>query len=411
MVSRRTALSHLAVVTGTVGLSGCSRLLDPATGPGVDGLSANPRSDRLPDRQFAQNEYLPTDDVGNHLQARYRRILLLDLQREPSVEDARTVEQAMRTLEAAYNWHHEGLFHTLAWGTNYFERIGELSRVPIDPPQVLSRTDDPDLQSFDAALVLESDLPSHLAAAESALFGSRKRLGGESVDHRLGDVFRVRGRRTGFLGEGLPAEHADAEGVPGDALTGDEQMFMGFFSGRNRTQPREESVAIPNGRFVDGTTMHLSRLTVNLRDWYGTLDENERIARMFSPEFTEDDVAKFTDDVPFSNQVREHARDHDVVGHHEKVAQVRRDDTDEPLVLRRDFNTVDGGKPGVHFVTFQRKLDHFRRTRKAMNGWYVRDDSPDITDREHNGILNFIRVTSRANFYVPARNDRSFPLL
>ncbi|WP_224333909.1 DUF7405 family protein [Haloprofundus halobius] len=411
MVSRRTALTRLAAVTGAAGLSGCSRLLDPATGPGVDGLAANPRGDRLPDRQFAQAESLPTDGSGNDLQARYRRILLMDLQREPSVEDARTVERAMRTLEAAYDWHHEGLFHTLAWGTNYFERIGELSRVPIDPPQVLSRTDKPELQSFDAALVLESDLPSHLAAAENALFGSRTRLEGESVDHRLDDVFRIRGRRTGFLGEGLPAEHADAEGVPGDALSGDEQMFMGFFSGRKRTQPAESSVAIPDGRFADGTTMHLSRLTVNLRDWYGTLDEHERIQRMFSPEFSAEDVANLTDDVPFSNRVREHARDHDVVGHHEKVAQVRRDDTDEPLVLRRDFNTVDGGKPGVHFVAFQRKLDDFRRTRKAMNGWYVRDDSEAITDREHNGILNFVRVASRANFYVPARNDRSFPLL
>jgi hypothetical protein len=79
-------------------------------------------------------------------------------------------------------------------------------------------------------------------------------------------------------------------------------------------------------------------------------------------------------------------------------------------VLRRDFNTVDGGRAGLHFVSFQRRLADFRKTRKAMNGWYVRDDSPAITDRKNNGLLNFITVRSRANFYVPPRDGRSFPL-
>jgi hypothetical protein len=40
----------------------------------------------------------------------------------------------------------------------------------------------------------------------------------------------------------------------------------------------------------------------------------------------------------------------------------------------------------------------------------VRDDSEAITDRENNGILNFIDVQSRANFYVPPRDRRAFPL-
>jgi len=78
-------------------------------------------------------------------------------------------------------------------------------------------------------------------------------------------------------------------------------------------------------------------------------------------------------------------------------------------VLRRDFNTADGGQAGVHFLSFQRSLDEFEKTRKAMNGWYLRDDHPRVRDRENNGILEFISVVSRANFYLPPRDERAFP--
>jgi len=45
-----------------------------------------------------------------------------------------------------------------------------------------------------------------------------------------------------------------------------------------------------------------------------------------------------------------------------------------------------------------------------MNGWYLRDEHSQVTDRKNNGLLEFITVQSRANFYVPPRNGRSFPL-
>ncbi|MFB6304217.1 MAG: hypothetical protein ABEH47_03550 [Haloferacaceae archaeon] len=408
MTSRRTALARLGTLAGAVGLSGCAQLLGAGESEGVPGLAPNPYADDLPSRQFAQKDYLPTDPHGNDIQSRYRRLLLLNLETEPSDEAARTVERAMRTLEAAYDWRRDGLFHLLGWGSGYFERIGKLGASPVSHPRVLSRIDDPALQSFDAVLVLESDVPSHFAAVENAMFGSRDTLAGEPVEASLGEVFDLAERRTGFLGEGLPAEHADVEGVPDGALSADLPGFMGFFSDRGGTQASEDRVAIESGRFADGTTMHLSSLSLSLDTWWNGMDADDRVARMFSPEFDPSDVAKFTDDVPFSDAVREHAQEFDVVGHHEKVAQVR--EGGEPLILRRDFNTTDGGRAGVHFMSFQRKLAHFRRTRKAMNGWYVRDDSPSITDRKNNGILNFITVRSRANFYVPPREKRSFPL-
>ena len=407
MDTRRRVLGRLTAAASALGVAGC---LGAGGRPerSIEGLEPNPRADRLPDRQFAQNEFLRTDAAGNRLQSRFRRLLLLDLDVEPSAEAAKTVERAMRTLEAAYDWSPAGLFHALAWGTDYFERLGRLDGAPIDRPEVLSRTDDPRLESFDAMLVLESDVPSRLGAAESAMFGSRASLGGASVERRLGEAFSVVGRRTGFLGEGLPAKHADAEGVPAESLSESDPMFMGFFSGRKGTQAGEDRVAIEDGPYAGGTTLHLSHLRQDLGKWFESLDDEDRVARMFSPEFSPEEIADLGADVPFADAVREHAREADVVGHHEKVAQVRK--RGEPLVLRRDFNTVDGGRAGVHFLSLQRHIKQFRRTRKAMNGWYVRDDSPEITDRRNNGILNFVSVVSRANFYVPPRDRRAFPL-
>ncbi|WP_348607575.1 DUF7405 family protein [Halobaculum rarum] len=394
MPSRRSMLGKLAVAAG-IGAAGCTT----GAPPGLP-LDANPHS--VPSRQFAQRDVLRRDADGNELQTRHRRILLLDLKRGPSEEAAETVERALRTVEAAYDWAPDGLFHTLAWGSRYFDDNDALGRVPIEHPEVLTRTDDEELQRFDAMLVLESDVQSHLSTAESALFGSRDELNGEAIEHTLEDVFRRRDHRTGFLGEGLPAEHVDVEGLEADA-----PMFSGFFSGREGSQASEDRVAIEDGPLAGGTTAHLSHITFDLPKWF-SFDEGSRVEKMFSPEFTVEDVADLGTDVPFADAVREHGRDHGSVGHHEKVARVRRDG--EPLILRRDFNTVDHGRTGVHFLSYQRKLAHFRRTRKSMNGWYLRDDHPDITDRENNGILDFISTQSRANFVVPPREKRAFPL-
>jgi hypothetical protein len=405
MTSRRALVRRLAAVAGAAGLSGCSTRGDDGRERAFD-LSPNPRADRLPRRQHAWAVGLDTDAHGNALPPRYHRALLLETDAERSASAARTVEGAMRTLEAAHEWRSDGLFHVLAWGTRYFERRGRLSASPIRRPRVLSRTDDPELEAFDAALFLASDVPSHLTAADAAMFGDRDRLGGVAVGERLGDVFSVASRRTGFMGEGLPAAHTAAEGVP-DSVPADAPMFTGFFSGRSRTQASEDRVTISGGEYDGGTTAHLSHLRESLDGWWDALDDEGRVARMFSARFSSDDVADFDEDVPVADAVRERAREHGVVGHHEKVARARVGG--EPRILRRDFNTTDGGQAGLHFLSFQRSLSDLERTRKAMNGWYLRDDHPDVGEQENNGLLDFVTVTRRANFHVPPRDRRAFP--
>lgn len=404
MASRRGLLQRLAAVSGAAGLAGCSGLLGRQTTAPVADLQPNPLAEELPDRQHAWDDTLPTDSDGNHLAPRHYRVLLLDLDEDPTEQAAATIERAMRTVESAYDYGPGGLLHMLAWGTTYFDRIGGLDSSPIRRPKVLSRTDNPDLRSFDAALVLATNVPSHLPAVDGAMFGTRSSLNGESVDDKLGEVFSVSRRKTGFLGEGLPAEHTTAEGAP-PAVPGDAPMFTGFFSGRARTQAGEDRVTISEGPYAGGTTMHLSHLTESLDAWWNMAAE-DRVKRMFSSEFSPEDVAELGQSMPFADAVREHASEGEV-GHWEKVRRAREDG--KPLLLRRDFNTTDGSQAGVHFLSLQRQLEDFVKTRDAMNGWWLREEHPDLKDRANNGILEFITVVSRANFYVPPRSERAFP--
>lgn len=402
MTSRRGLLRRVTALSGLTSLAGCAVLEREQNAP-VAGLGPNPAGD-LPARQHAWNARLGNDADGNPLAPRHYRVFLLNLRTELGESDRRTIERAMRTLEAAYDWDPGGLFHMLAWGTSYYDRRGVLAESPIRRPRVISRTDDPDLLSFDAALVLATDVPSHLSAAESALFGTRDSLNGAPVEASLDDVFTIASRRTGFLGDGLPAEHSTAEGVPA-GLPEDAPMFTGFFSGRAGTQASEDRVTIPDGPGAGGTTMHLSHLEESLEGWWN-LAEADRVSRMFSTEFSPEDLADLGQSMPFADAVREHARE-GAVGHWEKVRRAR--EGGEPLLLRRDFNTTDGQQAGVHFLALQRDLAEFEKTRDAMNGWWLRTEHEDLKDRRNNGILEFITVRSRANFYVPPREKRAFP--
>ena len=78
---------------------------------------------------------------------------------------------------------------------------------------------------------------------------------------------------------------------------------------------------------------------------------------------------------------------------------------------RKAIDTVDGGQAGLHFLSLQRTIEDFVTTRKAMNQAGVQLLNPGITDTVNNGINAFIFVLRRANYIVPARGERSFPLL
>jgi hypothetical protein len=62
-------------------------------------------------------------------------------------------------------------------------------------------------------------------------------------------------------------------------------------------------------------------------------------------------------------------------------------------------------------VSVQRSIADFITTRTAMNASSAQLANPAIGDTVNNGINEFIFVLKRANYILPARPGRSFPML
>ena len=61
-------------------------------------------------------------------------------------------------------------------------------------------------------------------------------------------------------------------------------------------------------------------------------------------------------------------------------------------------------------MSLQQTIEDFIRTRAAMNASGAQLQNPSISDTVNNGINEFIFVQKRANYIVPPRAVRSFPL-
>ncbi len=184
---------------------------------------------------------------------------------------------------------------------------------------------------------------------------------------------------------------------------------MGFKSGFKKNQASEDDITIPNGPFADGTTMQVSYMRLRLDSWYGILGDDERVARMYAPEITPAEVARFTEAAPGQPGRYTHAATrYGVVGHSQTSARARRNG--KRRIIRRDFDTVDGDLAGLHVVSIQKSIADFVATRNAMNAANASYLNPAITDTVNNGINEFIFVLKRANYILPARALRSYPL-
>jgi hypothetical protein len=351
----------------------------------------------LPRRQHAWNAALRRDDHGNPVAPRFQRLLCFDIERRPSGTDVRSLESALRAIERRYPWGPTGVLFTVSWGPRYFDQTLGI-RSPVERPKALSDFELPILDDYGACIHLASDSEQRLATVEHTLA-------------RSADVLELKETRGGFVGAGLPAANQAVSGVPaGRPVPATAPLYMGFKSGYRRNQASEDAVTIPTGPFVGGTTMHVSRLRLRLDSWYRLLDERDRVARMFAPQVAPAQVARFTTDAPSHPSLFDRAASVDgVVGHAQAAARVRRGG--RPLILRRDFDSTDGGEAGLHFVSLQRTIEDFVKTRTAMNAAGAFLLNPGITDTVNNGINEFIFVTHRANYLVPPRSQRSFPLL
>ena len=155
--------------------------------------------------------------------------------------------------------------------------------------------------------------------------------------------------------------------------------------------------------------MHVSYMRLRLDSWYGDLEPARAGgADVRAAGHPGAGSAGLTTDAESDPQLLGQAINrYGVIGHAQTSARARRHG--KPRILRRDFNTVDGGQAGLHFVALQRTIDDFVTTRTAMNAASAQLQNPAITDTVNNGINEFIFVLRRANYIVPTRARRSFP--
>jgi len=363
----------------------------------------------LPARQHAWVATLRVDDVGDPISPRFDRLLLFDVKGSPTPADALLLEAALRTLERRYRWGPGGLLFTAGWSPTYFERVLGLSS-PIPTATGLSNFESPAIDKYHLCLHFACDDEERLAAVEAALVRGAT-LSGADGTLAISQALSWRETRTGFVGTGLPAAHQHVRGIPpGHPVSRQTPLFMGFKSGLRKNQATEDYVTIVDGAFAEGTTMQVSYMRLQLDGWYGMLDERERVARMYSPETTPEQVRHFTTDAESEpNLINQAINRYGVIGHSQTSALARKHG--KPLIIRRDFNTVDGGYAGLHFVSVQRSIEDFIITRNAMNATGAHHENRAITDTVNNGINEYISVRKRANYILPSRANRSFPLL
>jgi hypothetical protein len=434
-LSRRRLLLGAAAGAGAAAVAGAG--IHAALGAGKAGqapvpdvpLGAQPAG--LPVRQHAWDAYLAADPEGNPVSPKFGRLLFFDVNGAPSPAYARLLEAALRTLERGYPWRPSGLLFTAAWGPGYFRDVLGVA-APVPSATALSDFEQPLIDDYHLCLHLASDDESRLAAIEAALTrgtplpaaglptaglptaglsAAGLSAAGAAGQLDISRVLRWRQSRTGFVGTGLPAGHQDVNGIPaGQPVPKGAPLFMGFKSALRRNQASEDDVTIPDGPFAGGTTMHVSYLRLRLGTWYGQLSQRERVARMYAPQVTPEQVSEFTTDAESDpNLLGQAITGYGVIGHAQTCARARR--AGSPVILRRDFDTTDGGLAGLHFVSLQRTSADFVTTRTAMNATGAGLQNPSITDTVNNGINEFIFVLRRGNYVVPARSQRSFPLL
>ncbi len=366
--------------------------------------------DDLPARQHAWADYLHKDEFGNPIAPKYDRLIFFAVRGRPTAAHVRLLEANLRALERRFHWSPDGLLFTVSWGHSYFHNVLR-QQSPVPKATALSSFEKPVSDGHDMCIHLACDSQQRLVEITAGLVHGTDV---EGIDHSLSLArgFVWRNTRTGFTGVGIPAANQHVSGIPaGDPVPKTSPLFMGFKSGLKKNQATEERVTIKRGAFAQGTTMQVSYMRETLDGWYSKLSEAERIARMYSPQTTAGDVARITTDAPSNHNaagIDTAIKRYGVIGHAQAAATARQNN--EPIIIRRDFNTVDGGRAGLHFVSIHESIQDFIVTRNAMNAAEAHVLNKKITATTNNGINAFIDVRSRANYMMPSRADRSFPL-
>jgi hypothetical protein len=412
-LSRRAFVKAAVAIGGPAALSACvAREESPDLPQGPTDLSA------LPARQHAWDDSLALGENDNHLGPRHRVLLYLRYANDsrPTQSNRKRTETALRTLERAYPRSHDGLLFTVSYSPAYFERFDNSlpESVDLEKPKALTPFEDPKLDRPDVVVHLASDHGQVVLSAEEALLGDKEKLNRVDVESSLDGVFERIDRRTGFVGDGLPADNQDVQGIPdGEPVPDDSPMYMGFKSGFDENQATEDDVTIQSGPFAGGTTQQISTIKLHLDQWYEQDSRYQRVGKMFCPAHAKSGVVEGDGDnlgdsskMDRCKPAKEAARESGLVGHSQKTARAR--ENDRPIILRRDFDSTDGDEATLHFLSLQQAIADFTRTREAMTGSDLAEESA-LGRKNNNGILQYMTVTRRGNYLLPPRGLRALP--
>ena len=416
-LSRRQFGKAAVATGGAAALSACLERLRPSEPiPTGDGAAAHPTG------QHEWNEFLATDDAGNHVLPRHHVFLYLSLPGDgpPDAGAREAVGGALDALDEAFAWGPAGLLHSAAYAPAYFDRYdGSLpDSVDLPRPEPLAPFETPTFDEQDVLVHLASDRPDALLAAEEALTGERDSANGVQFPSALADALTVDSRRTGFMAVGAPHEKADGlSGVPKPNPVPEESpLFMGFMAGFRANQATESYVSLPDGPFAGGTTKVVSNWRQRLADWYGEQGFDERVMEMFSPAHAKRGLVEGVgDNLGDSSGIEEFldvvadAKEHGRVGHAQKNARANRDEAGNVKLLRRHVESTDDDEASLHFPALQRRISDFEAVRRAMNGVDATEATPAVRQRVNNGILEYIFVRRRGYFLVPPRRLRALP--
>ena len=233
------------------------------------------------------------------------------------------MELVLRRLESRCAGGRDRVLMLVGWGPGYFARHAD-GTVPIGRPVALARDEHAVMEDIDVCIHLAGDDEDRIDTVVAALVGD-----GE-LDLR--DPLRLREVRTGFTGAGLPAARV-ADGIPRDS-----PLLLGFHSGLRRNQATEAEITIEGGPLAGGTTMHVSRLALDLDAWY-RLDAETRAARMYAPTVSAARAETLSEDAPSDfERLPDTARAYGSVGHAQAAARARLNG--RPRINRRDFATM-----------------------------------------------------------------------
>ena len=432
-IPRRDFVRAAVAIGGTSALSACletERSRFGETSGSTDGATGEtgptfPHGDpsAVPDGQHRWGGFLVRDAHGNTVPP--QQLVGVGMRYEgstpPTDAERETVEEALRTLERAFQWgtggdagapFHRGLLFMLGYALAYFDAVGDIPTGLSTPESVLEAVgEDPDrADEYDAMLILTSDVGSVLLAAEEALFGELDELNDLPVESTFEGVFSKAGRHVGYVGKGLPADKLDHEDIPDDA-----PLSMGYKSGFRDNLPSEDRVTIDEGPMAGGTTIASSTLRIDLDRWYDR-GQAERTAEMFCPAHDLDDIGATGDKLGGDSGVTEsdvenidaHAEEYDRVGHTQKVARARDDDF-EPRILRRTEGVADTVRDGAgfQFNAIQKTMGDFVETRQTMN---VDEYDHDVPAEDH-GITDYLETLRRGSYLAPPREKRALPVI